>query len=198
MEKMLDLGVFSTKKNFMLAILVVVVVGATVIWELKTATYGGDSAPAEHGKLAAEATQYPFEFTITLEKTSYKLGAPVEVKWTLINVGDENVTLYHSADLFDFVVYNESLCHVFNYKNVSGIYPVYYPLPPIYPGGNITKTGMWDQIYDSAKFVSPDMSHGIYYEKVSPGIYYITGVFISFTWFNGGAMETPPIEIIIS
>jgi len=186
--------ILSIKKIIILNV-IVILVSATVIFGLKVMTI----APTEKSDATeAEATRYPFKLVVTLDKTSYKQGEPVRVKWTLINVGDENVTLYHSADLFDFVVYNENFSHVFSYRNVSGLYPVYYLLPPIYPSENITKTGNWDQIYDNAKFVNPGVSHEICYEKVSLGTYYITGVFVSFTWFNGGAIATPPIKIIIS
>jgi hypothetical protein len=43
--------------------------------------------------LQAEATEYPFKLITTLEKPTYNLSEPVNVTWTLINIGDENITL---------------------------------------------------------------------------------------------------------
>lgn len=40
-----------------------------------------------------EAIQYPFELVMTLGKTTYSLGEPVNITLSLTNISDENVKI---------------------------------------------------------------------------------------------------------
>jgi len=128
--------------------------------------------------LQAEATKYPFKLVIALEKTVFKLGEPVYVTWILTNIGEENVTLYHSADsMFDFLIRDENFIHVYRYAFDYGWAAIYFPFPPIEPGGNWTETRIWDPTY------------------VPLGTYYVSGIFYSPTY--GLTIETSAIRITI-
>ena len=148
--------------------------------------------PLNFSPVEAEATEYPFKLTIALEKTTYNLGELINVTWTLINIGEENVTLYHSADtLFDFIVYDENFIHAFRYGSEWGTLTVYYPFAPIPPGDKRTLTGFWDQIYDGSGNVRQELWH----KEVPPGTYYVSGIFSSATY--NVKLKTPAIRITV-
>ena len=148
--------------------------------------------PLNFSPIEAEATAYPFKLKITLEKTTYKPRELVNVTWILINIGEENITLYHSADiLFDFIVYDEDFLHVFRYRSEVGIPMIYLPFTPLPPSHNWTVTECWDQTYDGSGDVIPALWH----KEVSPGIYYVTGFFSSSTYRI--KLQTPAIRITI-
>lgn len=139
----------------------------------------------------AETTTYPFKLTITLEKSVYELGEWVNVTWTLVNLGEENVTLYTSRDLFDFIVYDENFAYVFRYGKYTGFLAVYLPFSPIPPSGNKTLTRSWKQIYDPSATIPPEMRS----KAVQSGMYYIVSVFDSATY--NVILKTPAIRITI-
>jgi len=142
--------------------------------------------------IEAEATEYPFKLTIALEKTMYKLGELINVTWILTNIGKENITLYHSADiLLDFTVYDENFNHVYRYRSDHLTPAIYYPFNPIPPGDNVTLTGFWDQIYDGSGNVMPEL----WGKEIPPGIYYLSGIFPSTTYHI--MLQTPAIRFRI-
>ena len=135
--------------------------------------------PLNFLSVGAEATEYPFKLVMTLDRTTYKLGDLVNVTWILINVGEENVTLYYSVDhLLDFVVYDANFIRVYRYRSQWGGVLGILPLAPIPPGDRMTLTGSWEQTYDSSGKVRPELWH----KKVPPGIYHIAGIFRSGTY----------------
>lgn len=142
--------------------------------------------------LQVEAAKYPFKLTITLEKTTYKLGEIVNVTWTLTNIGEENVTLYYSADFMpDFIIRNNNFKHVFRYAWHYAVAAIYYPLFTLAPGDSRTRMGDWEQIYDG----SGNTDQILWYEQVPPGPYYISGAFRSGTYQL--EFETTPLRITI-
>jgi hypothetical protein len=155
--------------------------------------------PLNLSPVEAEATAYPFKLKITLEKTTYKLGEPVNVTWVLTNISDENVTLYYSRDLLlDFIIRDKYFNHVFRYRSYYGLIQVLFPFPPIAPGGNMTFTGDWRQIYDGysgRNIYDLYPYYGLGGENVPSGIYYVFGVFASGTY--DFEFETPAIRITI-
>ena len=166
-EKMFDPKRFLMKKKFWLAVLVVALVGVTVTWGLKTATYSEVSPLYSQGKLVAEATQCPFEFTITLEKNAYKLGEPINIMVTLKNVGEESVTITfldrpNPSPYSFWGVYNESQQLVFYHKYMLTL-PALEEIT-LQPGEFMQSKHTWNQkATDSG-------------EQVAPGIYYLTAV----------------------
>jgi len=148
--------------------------------------------PLNLSPVQTEATEYPFKLKTTLEKTTYKLGELINVTWTLINIGEENSTLYHSRDWFDFVVYDENFIRVFRYASYVLIPGWVVPWTPIPPNGNRTQTRFWKQNYYGSENIVPEL----WLKKVPPGIYYLTGIFNSLTY--NVKPQTPAIRIIIT
>ncbi|MDH7476862.1 MAG: hypothetical protein QHH17_00570 [Candidatus Bathyarchaeota archaeon] len=153
--------------------------------------------PLNFSPVEAEATESPFKLIITLEKTTYKLTELVNVTWTLINIGEENKTLYGAGTDFlgDFRVYDEDFNLVYQHSHYIGTITVYYPYPPIPPGGNVTCTETWEQIYDDLEVNFETSPWIIRLKHVPPGTYYISGYFWSPTY--NITMETTPLRITI-
>ena len=168
------------------------VTAATITFMLLNALLPLNFSPVE-----AETTEYPFELTIALEKTAYRLGETVNVTWILTNIGEENVTLYHGRDhIRDFIVLDENFNQVYWRRLHVGRFLMILPYPPIAPGDNMTCTGFWSQIYDEKEVnfgVSPWV---IKFNHVPPGTYYVSGIFESPT-YDHIKLETPPIRITI-
>lgn len=169
---MLDPKVLSIKKKFMSVLLVVALVEVIIAWELKTATYSGDSSLIEGGKLIEGTTQYPFEFTVTLEKTTFKPYEQINMTVTLRNIGEESVTIefWHSPNpspYWFWAVYDESQEPVFYHKVVTMI-PALEEIT-LQPGGSMQREYAWDQkATDSGQQVPP----GIYYLEAKTGFMY--------------------------
>ncbi|MDH5779870.1 MAG: BsuPI-related putative proteinase inhibitor [Candidatus Bathyarchaeota archaeon] len=155
--------------------------------------------PLNFSSVEAEATAYPFQLKITLEKTTYQLGEPVSVTWILTNIGDENVTLYFPRDLLlDFIIRDKDFNHVFRYRTYNGVLCVILTLPPLMPGDNMTYTGDWRQIYDGypgRNIYDLPPYYRLGGENVPSGIYYVSGVFHSAAY--DFELETSAIRIII-
>ena len=148
----------------------------------------------------AEATKYPFKLAISLEKTTFKLGEPVNITWTLTNVGEENVVLYNSRDdPPDFLIVDENFIHIFRYRSYVGVLQVIYPIARIAPGDEISIKGTWKQIYDNQFMTLPSPYYVSGYSwsprKVPQGTYYVSGIFSSATY--DVIIETPVIRITI-
>ena len=142
--------------------------------------------------LQAGATKYPFKLVITLEKTVFKLGEPVYVTCILTNIGEENVTLYHSSDIrHDFLIRDENFNHIFRYRSYVGSIAAHYPFAPIEPNDNRTGMGIWRQIYDGTVIPNTELR----FKQVLPGTYYVKGIFTSATY--GLTFATPVIKISI-
>lgn len=147
--------------------------------------------------LQTEAIRYPFKLTITLERSTYTLGEPVNVTWILTNIGEENATLYYSCERsLDFIILDENFNHVFWYGLHMGRFLVELPPLSIAPGDNITLVGVWSQIYDDIEVGFEVRPWVIKFKQVPPGTYYVFGIFESPT-YNYTKLETPPLRITI-
>lgn len=149
----------------MLVLLVVALVEVMVIWGLKTVTYSGDASLIEGGKLIEGTMQYPFDFTITVEKTTFKPYEQINLTVALTNIGEESVTIefWHSPNpspYWFWAVYDESQQPVFYHKAVTMI-PVLEEIT-LQPGESMQRLYAWDQ--------KPSDSG----QQVPPGIYYLT------------------------
>jgi len=159
---------FLTRKEIVFAILVFAFVGVIAAWGFEIATYSGDSAPTNNGKLVVD----PFEFTITTEKATYKLQARIKMNVTLRNIGEESVTIRflmmpNPNPYWFWRVYDERHLLVFYYESLT-----YIPSEEkvtFQPGEFMQSQSAWDQ-----KATDTGL-------QVPPGIYYLTAV-ISFMY----------------
>ena len=133
--------------------------------------------------------------TMTLQKTNYSLGEPVNMTLTITNISNQTISLYHywvgAFNMFEFRVFNDT-----NNSICSWIYPVYAfnPGGPIItqtdlnPEASLTGVLVWEQCNSTI------FSEGV---PVSSGTYYIVGQ-IGPIFLNGLTIETTPIQIVIA
>jgi len=161
---MADLRDYLKENGFAFAILVVIFVGVIVAWGFEIVTYNGDSAASDNGELVAKTTEYPFDFTITLEKTTFKPYEQINLTVALTNIGEESVTIefWHSSNpspYWFWAVYDESQQPVFYHRVVTMI-PVLEEIT-LQPGESMQRLYAWDQKATD------------YGQQVPPGRYYL-------------------------
>ena len=106
------------------------------------------------------------ELTMTLDKTSYFLGEPVNLTLTLTNVSNQTINYEHTGLDFDFQVYNGTNNPVYRWSNFQAI-PQFIALEPLYAGASISANFTWLQTCNYNAQVQGDL--------ILPGTYYIVG-----------------------
>ncbi len=177
---MLNAKAFLTKK-FMLA-LSIIALSVLIIWQLKTVTYSKDSAPAQ-----VETTYGPIRLTMRLEKTTYRLGEPVNITLTVTNVGNETVLLGFSVFCkTNFVVCNKSYQTIFDYFTSVGWLGIGGEVV-LDPRESLSQTLTWDQL-------EIDNFPPFAFRHVQPGIYYIKGQIGPCLHYVGSPEEYDPLK----
>ena len=134
------------------------------------------------------------QLTMTLQKTNYSLGEPVNMTFTITNISNQTILLsQYAAYRFGFIVYNDTNNNIYQTS-------LNFPLYPNNPGGlmvgayflnaeeSFTETLVWGQTCNNAA-VS---------EGVPVGTYYIVGQ-TGYIFNNIGlTIETTPIQIVIA
>jgi hypothetical protein len=119
------------------------------------------------------------ELTMTVEKTDYYVGEPINVTFTVTNISNQTITFEYWAKTFDFMVYNDTGL-IYQWSK-SRIFPFFIVDLSLDPGENITRVLTWPQTCNDTVF-----SKGT---PVSPGAYHIYG-------YGGlSELETGPIEV---
>jgi len=136
------------------------------------------------------------QLTMTLQKTNYSLGEPVNMTFTITNISNQTILLsQYAAYQFGFIVYNDTNNNLYQTS-------LNFPLYPNNPGGldiipfslnaeeSFTETLVWGQTCNNTIY-----SEGV---PVSPGTYYIVGQTGYIFNMNGLTIETTPIQIVIA
>ena len=109
------------------------------------------------------------ELTMSIEKTVFNFGEPVNVTLTLTNVSQKTVNYVHTAMNFDFIVYNSTNNVVYQYTSGKA-FPMIAQVEPLAPGENVTATYVWPQTMNALN--DPTLTP---YPQVSAGTYFIIG-----------------------
>ncbi len=122
-----------------------------------------------------EASHYPLKLMMVLNKTTFKVGEPINITFIIENIGNETLTLFFTdgVDRESFVVYDEAGSQV--YEDIHYYPAVHIPfmLPPSL---STSLTPTW-------------------YQNLPLGSYKIVGLFISGSL--GFTLETQPVTITI-
>jgi hypothetical protein len=121
--------------------------------------------------------------TLQLEKTIYRLGEPVNVTLTITNISNQTITFMFCEYFVDFLVYNASKNIIYQYSKSAGVaFPDICGSIPLNPQENLAGSFIWPQ------------TSGLTWSQVpvSPGTYYIVGLFLS-----NITLQTTPIQITI-
>ena len=148
--------------------------------------------------VTVETTHEQLKLTMYLEKKVFQLGEDVKVKFTLTNIGEQNVTVRVAASNFDFAIYNSNNSEIHRWSNYL-VLALGFSEEVLKPGENISSVPCkWEQIYR----VHQESEEGTYSPKynflpVSHGTYYIVGEeFLSYPTTNT-KIQTPSVEITI-
>ena len=122
-----------------------------------TSTFSATLASGENGNL---------ELTLTMNKTSYSLGDPVNLTLTITNISNQTINYTHTGLDFDFQVNNGTNNIVYKWSNFKAI-AQFITIAPLPAGESISANFTWQQICNFNAQVEGD--------PVSPGTYNVIG-----------------------
>lgn len=132
--------------------------------------------------------QFGLKLTMTLEKTDYSLGEPINITMTLTNIGNQTIDLLWEARTFDFRVYNVTDNGIYQWSSFR-VFPCHVVYMPIDPGTGLTNVLVWPQ---TCNRTVDSLLYGVEGVPVSPGTYFIVGQ-IGYAY----ELQTTPIQITI-
>jgi len=170
-------------KNTLILCVVVTLAGLTVVWGLNSVTHRDASTPVE-----VETTYGPVKLTMILEKTTYRLGEPVNITLTITNISNETTLLYLTYPCkTNFMVFDKSSEPIFEYFR-SRIWPAATCEVVLDSGESLTQTLTWNQL-EIDNFPPFDS------RQVQPGTYYVVGQIGPCLSYVGPPEEFDPIRV---
>jgi hypothetical protein len=133
--------------------------------------------------LQATSVNGSFELTISVEKTVYSVGEPVNITLSVTNISKQTVDFTHTGMDFDFVVTNGTDNVVYQWST-GRAFPMFVMIEPLQPAENVTATYTWPQTCNANTSTAGTL--------VSPGTYYIVGKSNPIY-----GLLTPPVQIVI-
>jgi hypothetical protein len=134
-----------------------------------------------NGPVTVEGLNYPLKLAMTLKKTNLTLGEPLDLAFSLENVGNETLTLIFSCgrDAFDYAIYNESDALVYS-RLRDWVFPQIITYEYMRPNETRCFIVAWPQ-FGELVYVGLHNNPPCYYDTVPPGTYSIRGAFRSRT-----------------
>jgi hypothetical protein len=169
----------------------VVLVGASMLFTLG---YSFEVKSPFQKLPTARGSADGLQLTMTLEKTEYNLGEPINITLIITNISNQTKNFEMGPDVndFDFHVYNDTNNNIYWYSSrwVGSAIPMYIVYETLNAGESLNCTLVWQQTF--SHMLDSVVLH------VSPGTYYVVGR-IGPPYFYGknSTMETTPIQIII-
>jgi hypothetical protein len=132
-----------------------------------------------------------FQLTMTLEKTEYTLGEPIEITLTLTNIGNQTASFgLDWANDFGLQVSNGTNSTIYSSINDSGPFHQYVVMyETLNAGESLSENLSWQQISYPAAW----QPEGV---PVLPGTYYIVGQ-IGPIYGANSTIETTPMQVTI-
>jgi hypothetical protein len=176
-ETLIDAG-FESSQTYPLEIIGTLQNGSTFNYVTHVTITQNSSHPVASGGNGV------LELTVTLEKTTYSLGEPVNLTLTITDISNQTINYEHTGLDFDFQVYNGTNNVVYQYSNFIAI-PQFIAIVPLQPGASRSENFTWSQTCNFNAQVQGD--------SVSPGTYYMVGQ----TGPTYG-IQTTPIQLTIN
>ena len=192
-----------TFKKLILLSVLIVLTGVGIVYAL-----GSAFAPQSSTQMIPTAEgvndEFGLELTMTLQKTEYSLGEPINITLTITNIGNQTITYTYGALQwrFDFRVYNDTNNAIYHWSDGR---PFAWTLEPITlnPGESLTSGSppyVWQQTRNNGPDPSlPSLSPNA--TQVDSGTYYIVGQTGPILAVNGNEIslliETTPIQVTI-
>jgi hypothetical protein len=171
-------GLLIRSKTLALA-LVSVLIGLGVVATLASAT----QIVAINTPLATENIVDDLELTMSLQKATFNIGEPINITFTVTNIGSQTISYTHLAPEFDFIVSNSSNSKLYQWS-LYQMFPMITWVTPLDPGHNVNSTLTWPQTCNQTVYNNEGT-------PVSPGQYSIIGIFVHFN------LQTSPIQVSI-
>jgi hypothetical protein len=195
-------------RNSMRLFWIVVLITAGVV---SASIFGLSTLTQAHPTAEGVDEQFGLELTMTLEKTVYTLGEPINITLTITNIGNQAITYDYSelGHRFDFRVYNGTNNTIYTWSN-DFAFPQALDHISLNPGESLTvgqvagpnhySTGyyIWDQTCNNLPVSSP-----VNLAQVDVGTYFIVGETGSImveshgNFLPLGVIETTPIQVTI-
>jgi hypothetical protein len=154
--------------------------------------FGSSPPPPLSLPPTAEGVNDGLKLTMTLEKTEYTIGEPVNITLTITNISNQTTTIGLSAyNDFDFRVYNGTNSTLYQWSNrwIGVAVPQVIWLETLNAGESLSENLAWSQTcYNTG------LSEGV---PVSPGEYHIVGQIGSILSGKNSTIETTPIQVTI-
>lgn len=122
-------------------------------------------------------------FTMALQNNTFKVGEPINITFTVTNIGSQTITYWRSEPEFDFRVYNLSNNKLYQWT-LFKMFPMIIWSTSLNPGDNVTSVLVWPQTCNQTVY----NNEGV---PVSPGQYFIIGFFVKF------GLQTSPLQVNI-
>lgn len=153
----------SFKKLALISVLIILL-GAGVVYALNYIVQQRDSSVniGRNGDL---------ELTIRLERNVFSLGEPVNMTYTIANVGNKVVGFSWAPSWEDYLVYNDTDNVVFEWQNSGNVFPMFVQYVQLEPQTNLTHPLIWSQTYfNTTTYQGSPVSAGTYYIVAKYGI----------------------------
>jgi hypothetical protein len=132
-----------------------------------------------------------FQLTLTLQKTQFSLGEPVNITLTVTNISNQTVQFYDFPSYWDFLVYNDTDNGLYEWIFSEGAVPFSGITYSLDPGIGVARALVWPQTCNNTIG-----QNGLWNSTVLPGTYCIVGE------YGGGnalyKLQTTPIQITIA
>jgi hypothetical protein len=138
---------------------------------------------AQSNQLVGSGTKGDLELTMTIDKSVYSFGEPINLTLTITNISQQTINFTHTGLDFDFQVTNDTNNLVYQWSNFKFI-PQFMSTEELPAGGIITSNFTWPQICNFNTQVEGDAA--------APGTYFIIGQ--TGSTYN---IQTNPIQITI-
>jgi len=127
-------------------------------------------------------TSNGLELTVSLVKSIYNLGEPVNVTLTIKNVSNQTINFTHTGMDFDFLVYDGKGSIAYQWS-LGRAFAMFVTILPLLPGGSLSENDVWPQ---ASNTMSPNAV------SVSPGTFFIVG-----ESNQRYGLQTAPIQVTI-
>jgi hypothetical protein len=181
-------------RGVILLLAVIVLLSVSLVYGIRL-----EFTPKNNPQTSSTPTAYGvyggFQLTLTLQKTQFSLGEPVNITLTVTNISNQTVQFSYFASWWDFLVYNDTDNGLYEWIFSEGAVPYCGTTYSLDPGIGVARALVWPQTCNSTEIETG--WNGVL-TPVLPGTYYIVGEYGNFGGNPEYKLETTPIQITIA
>jgi hypothetical protein len=173
-------------KRLVLLSAVTVLLGVSLVYALSY-SFKPENSVQTLSIAEAVGEQDGLEITMTLEKTEYSIGEPINITLTITNITNQTVDFGLAPSSWDFLVYNNTDDRIFEWLNSGRAFPMWVQNVSLDPRMGLTEVFTWPQTFWISK------TTGVSGGQVSPGTYHIVGRYER----ASASLQTTPMQVTI-